>query len=73
MKKFIYGVMITFIGLLFFAFSFFYAVMNPGTYNNISGLYGSLLYSGLTVPFIISFIVLIIGIIICGVEAYRKK
>ncbi len=47
--------------------------MNPDTYNGISGLYGSLLCADLVAPFIISVVVLIVGVVICGVEAYRKK
>ena len=73
MKKFVFGILITVIGLLFSAFIFMYAIMNPGRYNGISGLYGSLLCADLFAPFIISVIVLIVGIAICGVEAYRKK
>lgn len=73
MKKFVFGIMLTVIGLLFFAFSFFYAIMNPGTYNGIEGLRGSLLCANLTGAFMISLGVLIAGIIICAYEAYRRK
>ena len=73
MKKFVFGILIIVIGLIFSAFIFMYAIMNPGRYNGISGLYGSLLCADLVASFIILLIVLIVGIAICGVEAYRKK
>lgn len=73
MKKFIFGILLTVIGLLFSGFGFIYAIMNPGTYNDIAGLRGSLLCADLLVPFIISLIVLIVGVAICGFEAYRRK
>lgn len=73
MKKFVFGILVLVIGLIFSAFSFMYAVMNPGIYNDTEGLRGSLLCADLMAPFRISTIVMLIGLYICGYEAYRKK
>ena len=58
MKRMIFGVLLTLIGLLFFAFCFIYAVLNP--LNNVG------------IPFILSFAVMCVGLVICGWEAFRK-
>ncbi|MCC3866242.1 hypothetical protein K0040_18500 [Terrisporobacter petrolearius] len=73
MKRFLFGVIISFLGIVFFAFCFAYAIINPGVYDNIEGLIGSLLVNDLMIPFIISFIILVVGLLICGYEAYFNK
>lgn len=56
-----------------------YAVIHPGEYINVTddisvdGLHGSLLCADLLKEFIISIIVMFIGLFICGYEAYRKN
>lgn len=72
MKKFSFGLLVSVIGLIFSAFSFMYAIIHPGIYNGTSGLTGALLCANLQLPFIISTIVMLIGLFICGYEAYRK-
>ncbi|MDD3346742.1 hypothetical protein [Oscillibacter sp.] len=71
MKKFVFGFLVALIGLVFSAFGFIYAIMHPGTYNNIGGLLGSLLCADLLTPFIVSMAVMIAGLAICAYEAYR--
>lgn len=73
MKKFIFGIMIAFIGFIFTAFCFIYAVMNPCIYNGISGLKGAFLSQDTGTPFIISLITMIIGLCLCFYEAYLRK
>lgn len=73
MKKFLFGLLVTVIGLLFSGFIFVYAVMNPIIFNDTYGLMGSLLGAHLLFPFIISLIVLIIGVAICAHETYPKS
>ncbi len=73
MKKFLFGSLITLVGLVYSTFCFIYAVINPWDYNGITGLMGSFLGTHTLKPFIISMCFLIIGLIICGYEAYRKK
>ena len=73
MKRIIFGTLITIIGLVFTAFTFIYAALNPWSYNGIDGLMGSFLGTQMLVPFIISLIVLVIGLAIVGFEAYRRK
>ena len=71
-KKMIFGLLIAVIGCIFSAFCFFYAVMHPCVYNGIGGLRGALLDADLTAPFVIAMFVMIVGIVICGIEAFRK-
>ena len=71
-KKIIFGLLLATIGCIFSAFCFFYAIMHPCIFNGIDGLLGALLHARLTVPFIISMIVMISGIVICGIEAFKK-
>ncbi|MDR9756867.1 MAG: hypothetical protein WBJ83_00595 [Thermacetogeniaceae bacterium] len=71
-NKMIFGVLITVVGLVFSAFSFIYAALNPWDYNGITGLLGSFLGTHMLIPFIIATIVMCIGIMICFWEAYRK-
>lgn len=73
MKKTVFGVLITITGLVFAAFSFLYAATNPSDYNGISGLMGSFLGTNMLVPFIISVVILLIGLAIVWFEAYRRK
>lgn len=73
MKKFLFGMLISTIGLLFTTICFVYSVIKPGIYNEIGGLLGSLLVNHMLMPFIISLIILLIGLIICGYEAYFNK
>ena len=72
MKKFIFGIMLTIIGFTFSAFCFVYAVMNPCIHNGNQGLYYGFLTTYTLKPFIISFITMIIGLLICGYEAFNK-
>ena len=71
-KKMIFGLLLAVIGCIFSAFCFFYAVMHPCVYNGIGGLHGAFLNTDLTIPFVIAMIVMITGIVICGVQAFRK-
>ena len=71
-KKMIFGLLLAVIGCIFSAFCFFYAVMHPCVYNGIGGLRGAFLDADLTVPFFIAMLVMIVGIVICGIEAFGK-
>lgn len=73
MKRLIFGICVFLSGLLFSGFSFIYAIMNAGIYNGIAGLKGSLMINDLLGPFIIALIITIIGLAICGYEAYFRK
>ena len=73
MKRFIFGILLAVIGLVFSSFSFVWAAVNPWTYNGNDGLLGSFLGTGMLVPFVLTMIVMAIGILICACEAYRKK
>lgn len=71
-NKMIFGVLFTVVGLVFSAFCFIYAAMNPWNYNGIDGLLGSFLGTDTLIPFFISTVVMLVGIVICFLEAYRK-
>ena len=71
-SKMVFGVLITLIGLVFSAFSFICAALNPWNWNGIDGLLGSFLGTHMLIPFIIGLAVMIIGLIICFREAYLK-
>lgn len=73
MKKFIVGVMLVVIGFIVSAFCFIYAVMNPWDYNGITGLRGAFLGTNTGTPFVISMIIMVIGLLICSYEAYISK
>lgn len=72
MKKTIFGGLIALIGLVFSVSAFICAAINPCDYNGITGLLGSFLGTDMLIPFIISTIVMLVGLTICGNEAYRK-
>ncbi len=67
------GVLVTLIGLVFSAFSFIYAALNPWSWNGIDGLLGSFLGTHMLVPFILSTAVMLAGLVLCFVIAYSKK
>lgn len=72
-NKMALGFLITLIGLVFSAGSFFYAVANPITYNFIGGILGSLLGRDVLIPFTVGSIIMIFGLVICFKEVYGKK
>ena len=72
-NKMIFGVMVTVIGLVFSAFSFIYAALNPWNWNGIDGLLGSFLGTHMLLPFLIGTAAMIAGLVLCFKEAYRKK
>lgn len=73
MKKFIFGAFVFWGGFIFLAFSVMYAIKNPATYNDIGGVRGALLGNDLFGIFVISLVITMIGIGICGYEAYGKE
>lgn len=71
-NKMLFGVLITTIGLVFSAFSFIYAAMNPWEWNGIGGLLGSFLGTHMLIPFIIGMLIMIVGLVLCFLESYCK-
>ena len=59
--------------IIFSAFCFINAVLNPWNYNGIEGLLGSFLGTNTLVPFILSLIVMVLGLAICFWRAFRKE
>lgn len=73
MKKFIFGLMLFVLGAAVSGFNYSDAVLNPCTYNGIGGLRGAFLSRGTLNLTIVFVIIMLIGLGICGFEAYRKK
>ena len=67
------GVLLSVIGLVFSAFAFIYAALNPWNYNGITGLLGSFLGTHMLIPFIISTLVMLAGLAICFWRAFTKE
>ena len=72
-KKIVCGILLTIIGLVLSAFCFINAVLNPWNYNGIDGLLGSLLGTKTLIPFIISLIVMVLGLALCFWRAFRNE
>ncbi len=73
MKKFAFGLLVSFIGLVFSAFSFMYAIMNPVSFNGTSNLFTHLSCNDLLFPFILSTAVMLAGVYLCWSEAYQRN
>lgn len=71
-KKMTCGILLTLIGLVFSAFCFMNAVLNPWMYNGLDGLLGALLGTHTLIPFVIALIVMIFGLTICFWIAFKK-
>lgn len=72
-SKMICGVLVTLIGLVFSAFSFIYAALNPWNWNGIDGLLGSFLGTHMLVPFMLSTALMLAGLAFCFFIAYKEK
>lgn len=72
-NKMMFGVLVTVIGLVFAAFSFIYAAINPWNWNGIDGLLGSFLGTHMLIPFIIGVVVMTVGLVICFKETYGEE
>lgn len=71
-SKMVFGVLVTVIGLVFAAFSFIYAALNPWNWNGMDGLLGSFLGTHMLIPFVLAMAVMLLGLRICFKEAYGK-
>lgn len=73
MKKFVFGIILSVIGFIYSFACFVYTVLNPCIVNGQSGLIISFRENDVWIPFLISILILVIGILILGYEAYRQK
>ena len=69
----IFGVLLTLIGLFFSGFCFIDAVLHPWNYNGVRGLLGAFLGQGTLVPFILSLLVMLLGLGVCFQRAFGKQ
>ena len=67
------ALVLTLIGLVFAAGSFFFALAHPWIYNGIDGLLGSFLGTNTLIPFILGLAVMMIGLAFLLWEAFRKR
>ena len=72
MKKIVFSILLTLVGLVFSVACFIDALLHPHIYNGIGGLMGAFLGKGTLAPFIISIVVMCAGLALCGWEAFRK-
>ena len=72
MKRMVFGVLLTVIGFVFFAFFLIHALLNPVTLNGVDGLLSAFVSHGTLVPFVLSAIVMCAGLAVCGWEAFRN-
>ncbi len=73
MKKMVFSVLLTLIGLVFSVICLLDAIVNPCIYNGVGGLLGGLLGEKILLPFILSVVVMCAGLALCGWEAFRKE
>ncbi len=72
-KKMIFGILLTLIGLFFSGFCFIDAVLHPWNCNGVSGLLGAFLGQDTLIPFILSLLVMLLGLGICFWRAFGKE
>lgn len=73
MKKMFFGSLVFVSGLFGVALFYVNAIMHPWNYHGIDGILGSFLGTGTLIPFIASCCIVLMGLCICGYEAYFKK
>ncbi len=73
MKRLLFGLLLTVIGLGHSLFCFIWSVKWPHCYRGVDGLLGSLLYHELLAPYLVFSLLMVLGLCICGIEAYRRK
>ena len=73
MKRFLFGLLLSLVGLSSSLFCFIWAVPEPWHYRGIDGIIGSLLGNELFAPFLVFSLLMLLGMSICCAEAYRRK
>lgn len=73
MKKFMFGLIVFLLGAVISVFNYIDAVLNPCNYNGIGGLQGTFLGRGTLSITIVFVIIMLVGLGVCGFEAYKKK
>ena len=73
MKRLMFGIMLTLVGLSYSLVCFATAVSNPWRAADTAGLTGVFLGSGTMFPFLLSLTILLTGLVITLFETYRKR
>jgi len=73
MKRFLFGLLLSTIGLSYSLFCFIWSVKEPWHYRGVDGILGSLLGNELLTPYVVFSLLMMLGIAICCVEAYKRK
>ncbi len=73
MKKMLFGMFLTTISAIYSLVLLVTATDHPVTYNGADGLYANLRGNGLFVPFLVSVVLVFVGIALCMIEAHRKN
>ena len=71
-KKMLFGLIVVIVGFAFSFDCFNYVIRNPCVVNGESGLLVSFRNNNLLIPFIVSSLICLCGIIICWYEAYKR-
>lgn len=73
MKRFLFGLLLSIIGLFYSLFCFIWSVKEPWHYRGVDGILGALLGNNLLTPYVVFSLLMLLGLTICCVEAYRRK
>jgi uncharacterized BrkB/YihY/UPF0761 family membrane protein len=72
-KRMIFSVLLTVIGFVFSLVCFIFVLIKEETEYGSIGLYNIFAETGTLIPFIISAVVMCIGLVLCFKEAYQEK
>lgn len=73
MKRLLFGIMLSMVGLSYSLICFYGAVSNPWYGCGENGLLSAMLEAGTILPFFISISLLLLGLLLTLLEAYRRK
>jgi hypothetical protein len=72
-KKFIFSLTLTIISFIATFSIYMFTLFHPGIYNGIDGFRGALLTADATISFNICFTGLILGLVLCAYDAYKRR
>ena len=73
MKRFLFGLLLSLIGHSYSLFCFIWAVKEPWIHRGFDGIIGSMLGHEVLAHFLLFTLLMLFGLTICLVEAYRRK
>jgi len=73
MKRLMFGIMLTVVGLSYSLVCFSQALSNPWYLHEMSGVIGAFDEMKITFPFLIALTLMLVGLVITLFETYRKR